>query len=239
VDTVDDAVASAESEWRAYGVSRQDRAVLAADLRLDLQSAVADGVSPEHILGVDVREFARRLADEAGVPRARPEYGRVVRTAMTGAVLGGCAGLIVLTLGHPLMVAWFDLPFRPPLWLAVVVYCGTITALAVSGAVIAVLTRLADLPRIRQTANGMILLLPAPGAFVTLITLWFAAEASHAVTPLLVVFEVALVVTAPVGAVLLARKWAVRDHGRPGHIGRPNDAAANSFLDGTLFTEQQ
>jgi len=218
VDTVDDAVAGAEEEWRAYGVSRQDRVVLAADLRLDLQAAAADGVTPEQILGADVRDLARRLADEAGVLRAQPEYGRVVRTAMAGLVLGGCAGFIVVTIGHPVMVAWFDLPFRPPLWLALLVFCGTIAAPAVGGAVIAVRTRLADLPGIRRTANALILLLPVSGAVITPVMWWFATAVGHNpdLIMLIVAVEVALATAALVGAILLARMWSLRDGGHRG-----------------------
>jgi hypothetical protein len=213
VDTVDDAIAVADREWRAYGVSHPDRAVLAGDLRLDLQAAAAEGATPEQILGADVRDFARRLADEAGVRRAQPEYGRVVRTAMIGVVLGICVGFIVDAIGHPLLVAWFDLPFRPPIWLAVLLYFGIITLFAVGGAVVAVRTRLADLPGIRQTTNAMILLLPASGA-VSVPVIWWSATAVGPLSPVIVAIEVALAAAALIGAILLARTWALRDHRR-------------------------
>ncbi|MFE9202706.1 hypothetical protein [Micromonospora sp. NPDC007230] len=216
MDLIDEAIATAEREWRAYGVHRQDRVALAADLRLELQSAAADNVTPEQLLGADLRDFARRLADEAGVRRTRYEYGRVVRTALTGAVLGACVGMLLLILVYPLLVAWIDAPrgFRMPILLAVLLYYGTAAALAAGGAVIAVRTRLGDLPKIRQTGNAMIVLLPIAGAVVTPITMGFAKVAGYSTHPLIVAIEAVLVTTAVAGGILLARKWALRDHGR-------------------------
>ncbi|GAA4561442.1 hypothetical protein GCM10023176_00030 [Micromonospora coerulea] len=226
MDPIDEAITTAEREWRAYGVHRQDRAMLAADLRLELQSAAADDVTPEQFLGADLRGFARRLADEAGVRRAQPEYGRGVRTALTGAVFGACVGAIVLVLVYPLLVTWFDMPrgFRIPapgragrlaaIVLAVLLYYGTAAALAAGGAFIAVRARLGDLPRIRQTANAMIVLLPVAGAVVTPITMGFAKAVGYSTHPLIVAIEAALVTTAVVGAILVARRWSLRDHGR-------------------------
>ena len=86
--TIDTALTNVEREWQAYGVSSRDRAALAADLRGDLQSAADSGAGPEELIGADVRGFARRLADEAGVHRSQAEYGRVVATSLAGSVLG-------------------------------------------------------------------------------------------------------------------------------------------------------
>ncbi|WP_433392405.1 hypothetical protein [Micromonospora sp. KLBMP9576] len=215
MDVIDEAVATAEREWRAYGVGRPDRAVLAADLRLELESAAADGVTPEQLLGTDLRGLARRLADEAAVSRVPPEYARVVQTALAGAALGACVGALVLVLGYPLLVAWLDVPrgFRMPLVLAVLLYYGTAAAIAVGGAVVAVRTRLGDLPRIRHTANAMLVLLPLAGPVVTPIVMGLAGVFGYSTNPLVVAGEVALVVAAVAGATLLARKWSLRDGG--------------------------
>ncbi|WP_052744752.1 hypothetical protein [Micromonospora sp. HK10] len=218
MNAIDQALSTMEREWRAYGVRRQDRATLAADLRLELQSAAADGVTPEQLLDADLRGFARRLADEAGVSCVPPEYGRVVRTALTGTVLGGCVGLIGYLLIFPLMVAAFDLPrsVRVPILLAVLVYYGSVAALAAGGAVVAVRTRLGDLPRIRRTASAMLVLLPLAGAAAIPLAMGFARAFGYTTDPLVVAAEVGIVVAAVVGAVLLARWWSVRD---PGGLG--------------------
>ena len=62
-DSTDRVLAEVDREWRRCGVDRRHRVALAADLRTDLQQAVADGRSPAELLGPDVPAFARRLAD--------------------------------------------------------------------------------------------------------------------------------------------------------------------------------
>ncbi|GAA0713427.1 hypothetical protein Drose_21905 [Dactylosporangium roseum] len=222
MDTIDDAVMIADREWRACGVRRRDRTALAADLRLDLESAAADGVTPRQLIGDDLRGFARRLADEAGVRRAPHEYGRVIRTALTGAVLGGCAGAVVLMIAYPLMVRLVDLPrgFRVPLLLAVLLYYGTAAGLAAGGAVVAVRLRLRDLPGVRRTANAMLVLVPLAGVVVTPVVMRFARSTGYSTAPLVVAAEAGLVVAAVAGAVALARRWSMR-----GHDGRRAPAA--------------
>lgn len=248
MDSVDQAIARADREWRAYGVSPSDRSVLATDLRLDLQSAAADGATPEQMLGADIGEFARRLADEAGVPLAPPAYGRVVRTALAGLILGLGVGFVVEISAHQLLVAWFDLPFEPPLWLAMLVFFGTIGAFGVAGAVVAVRVRLAGLPGIRRTARAMILLLPAAGAIATTVIWWFAtaldrvgdphvgnvrpaidpAPLVERLQPVLIALAAAFAVAAAAGAVILARWWSLRDGGdrRRGGLSAARGAAA-------------
>ncbi|WFE28285.1 hypothetical protein O7623_03480 [Solwaraspora sp. WMMD791] len=213
MDTIDDAVATADAAWRAYGVTHADRAALAADLRSELEAAVADGVTPAQLLGDDVPGLARRLADEAGVARVPAEYGRVVRTALAGAVAGTVVGYLAMMVIYPVVVHLVDLPrsFRVPLLLAVAVYYGIPAALLVAGAVVAVRTRLRDLPRIRATATRMLLLMPTAGIVVTPVTIAYAWATGFSTVPTVVAFEIALVVGAIVGATVLARRWAVRD----------------------------
>lgn len=213
MNAIDEALSTMEREWRAYGVRREDRAVLAADLRSELQSAAAEGVTPEQLLDADLRGFARRLADEAGMSRVRPAYGRVLRTALAGTLLGACVGVALYALVYPLMVAAFDLPrgLRVPILLAVLVYYGTAAAFAAGGAAVAVRTRLRDLPRIRRTGNALLVLLPLAGAVATPVTMGFAWVFGYTTDPLVVAVEVGLVAAAVVGAILLARWWSLRD----------------------------
>jgi hypothetical protein len=103
VDSIEETLATAERAWRAHGVPRADRVALAADLRLDLESAAADGVGPAQLLGEDVPGFARRLAEEAGIRREPPELGRLLGTALVGGALGTTAGLGALLLLYRLL----------------------------------------------------------------------------------------------------------------------------------------
>ncbi|MDG4786581.1 hypothetical protein O7626_11675 [Micromonospora sp. WMMD1102] len=176
MDTIDNVLAEADRAWRAYGIGRADRATLAADLRLDLEAAAADGGDPAQLVGGDVAGFARRLADEAGVRRVRHDYGRLLRTALAGAALGGVGGYVVLAALYPLFVRAVDIPrsIEIPVYLAVAVYYGVPAAVVVTGAVTAVRLRLGDLPQIRRTAWLMGVLLPVAGILVTLHA-WFVA----------------------------------------------------------------
>lgn len=220
MDTIDDVVATAEAEWRAYGVLAADRATLAADLRNELEAAATDGITPGHLLGDDVRGFARRLADESGVARAPREYRRVLRTALTGAVLGTALGFVVLAALYPAMVRMFDLPrgFRIPVLLAVFLYYGTAAALAVAGAVVAVRTRLRDLPRAHATGRAMSVMLPLAGALITPVTIMFAWSTDYATTVPVVLAEMAMAIGGFAGATVLARRWALRDRTGKGTV---------------------
>jgi hypothetical protein len=47
VDSIDQAIDTIDREWRTHGLNRRDRTTLAADLRVDLQSAVDEGACPK------------------------------------------------------------------------------------------------------------------------------------------------------------------------------------------------
>lgn len=212
MDTIATAVATAESEWRTYGVTGVDRADLAADLRSELEAAAVDGVSPAQLLGDDVRGLARRLADEAGVVRVPPRYARVVGTALAGSVAGAVVGYLAMMVIYPAVVHLVDLrrDFDVPLLLAIVVYYALPAALLVTGAVVAVRIRLRDLPRIRATANAMVVLLPVAGIVVTPITIAFAWSTGYSPVIAIVAVQIGLVVAAIATATTLARQWSVR-----------------------------
>lgn len=213
MDTIDDAVAIAEAQWRAYGVTEAGRAALAADLRSELEAAATDGVTPAQLLGDDLPGLARRLADEAGVARVPAEYARIVRTALGGAVAGAAVGYLAMMIIHPVAVHLVDLPrsFKVPLLLAIVVHFGIPAALLVTGAATAVRTRLRDLPKVRATANRMLLLIPLAGIVGTLITIAFAWSTGFSLVLAVVAVEIGLVVAAVIGATVLARHWALRE----------------------------
>lgn len=215
VHTVDTALTNVEREWQAYGVSRLDRAVLAADLRVDLQSAADSGADPDDLIGADVRGFARRLADEAGVHRGQAEYGRVVGTSMIGSVLGLVAGFGLFLVLSPAMVALVDLPRgetfdRIWMWAGILLfYAGLVTGVTV-GAMLAARLRLRDLPCIRRTTRAMAVTMPLAGTLVLPVLLGVPQLLGQGADILLVSFEVAIIVGVAVGAVVFARRWATR-----------------------------
>ncbi|WP_051724211.1 hypothetical protein [Micromonospora chokoriensis] len=213
MDTIDRLLGEADQAWRGYGVGSADRATLAADLRLDLRAAAADGGDPAQLLGGDVAGFARRLADEAGVRRVRGDYSRILGTALIGAVLGVALGCGLLMAAYPAFVRMVDIPrsIDVPVQLAVAVYYGIPAAVVAAGAVIAVRTRLRDLPKIRRTARLMIVLVPTAGIVITPITVGFAWSTDYSTAPPVVVAEIAMVLAALAGATALARRLSLRE----------------------------
>jgi hypothetical protein len=215
VDTVESAVAIAVNTWRAYGVGPADRAALADDLRLDLRDAVADGRTPADLLGPDVAAFARRLADEAGVDRLAAQNGRLLGTASVGGLLGAIVAFLLLVVVFPLIIRGSDLAsnVQVPIQVAVGVFYGIPSAAVLAGAIIAVRVRLHDLPRLGSTVRAMTVLLPLTAVVITPITMGFAWTTQYSSSTPIVLIEVALVAGALAGAIVLARRWALR--GRP------------------------
>jgi hypothetical protein len=213
VDPIEKTLATADRAWRAHGVHRDDRAALAADLRLDLESAAADGVGPAQLLGEDVPGFARRLAEEAGVRREPPELGRLLNTALVGALFGAAAGFGVFLLLYRLLEVLVDLREDPgvPVQVVVALYYGFPAAFVVAGAVAAVRIHLRQLPRIRATAYAMALLLPLTGIVITPVTMAFAWTTGYSTSATVVGAEVLIVAGALAGATVLARRWALRE----------------------------
>jgi hypothetical protein len=214
VATIDSVLAETDRAWRAYGVGSAQRQALGADLRLDLQAAVADGIDPAQLIGDDISGFARRLADEAGVRRPRQEYGRLLGTALAGAALGGALGFVVLMVLYPLFVRVADIPrsIEVPVQVAVAVYYGVPAAVVIAGAVIAVRLRLRDLPQVHGTARWMSLLLPLTGIVITPVTMAFAWTTGYSDALPTVLAEVGLVLGTLAGATILARRLSLRSH---------------------------
>ncbi|MEU8287584.1 hypothetical protein AB0C01_24975 [Micromonospora sp. NPDC048905] len=224
MDTIDRLLGEADQAWRGYGVGTADRATLAADLRLDLRAAASDGGDPAQLLGGDVAGFARRLADEAGVRRVREDYGRVVNTALVGAVLGAVVGYAILMAVYPVFVHLLDIrrSIDVPIQLAVAVAYGVPAAVVAAGAVIAVRIRLRHLPEIRRTARLMSVLVPAAGIVVTPITVGFAWATDYSTAPTVVITEIAMVLAAIAGATMVARRLSLRGRRPASDTSRPD-----------------
>ncbi|MFI6759541.1 hypothetical protein ACIBF5_10445 [Micromonospora sp. NPDC050417] len=216
--SVEATLATADREWRARGVNRRDRIALATDLRQDLEAAAADGVTPEQLLGPDVRGFARRLADEAGLPGVPRAYQRLLLTALAGTVPGVLAGYLFLFGIYQVIVSIFDLrrDLEVPLAVGLLAYYGTAAALVIGGALVAVRVRMREVPRIGRTLAAMSVLLPLAGVAITPVTMGFASLTNYASSAPVLLIEVAMVLSALAGATVLARWWALREGGAAG-----------------------
>ncbi|MBQ1052751.1 hypothetical protein KBX50_30390 [Micromonospora sp. C51] len=212
---VDHLLAAADREWRALGIHRRDRATLAADLRSELDAATADGIDPAELLGTDPTGFALRIAEEAGVQRIPPRYGQVLGVASAGAVLSLISGYILVIGLHQAFVAAFDLPrdVRVPVWLAAGIFYGSVAAVVVAGAVLAVRIALREVPRIRHTATRMTLLLPPTIAAAIAAAAAFGWALDFPLTPLAIGTEATIVLAAFLAATALARRKSVTSAG--------------------------
>ncbi|MBU2671026.1 hypothetical protein KOI35_46770 [Actinoplanes bogorensis] len=216
--TVDETINAAGQEWRRLGVSAQDRRTLAADLRLDLEAAVADGVPADQLIDGDVQVFARRLVEESGVRHVPPRYGTIVATALAGAVVGVLVGALIVAGVHMVMVTLFDLPgdFNVPVAIAAGIYYAGVGLVALAGAVIGVLILLRNVPAIGRTAAAMAWLTPLSAIVVVPLIMLFARTTGYSTAVSIVLTEVALTIAGFVGATVLARRWTlIRGAGSP------------------------
>ena len=172
------------------------------------------------MLGPDIAEFARRLADEADVARVAPERRRLLVTALTGAAVGALVGYVLLPFVRFISPSG---SMRVPVQVAVLCYYGLPAIVVVAGAVLAVRIRLRDLPRIRATGRAMMVLLPVAGILVTPLTMAFAWSTGYSTYLPVVITEIAMVMAALGGATVLARQWSLRERRRPSATGAPPD----------------
>jgi hypothetical protein len=208
---VDTLVTATDRRWRALGVRPDDRAILAADLRAELEAAAADGLDPADLVGADVTGFARRVAEEAGVERTPPLYGPVLGVATGGAVLSLIVGYCLVNAVYDVFVALFDLPrgFHVPIWLAAAVFYGGVAAVVVTGAAVGVRVALRHAPRIRDTAKRMSLLLPPALTLAVVAAVAVGGAFDFALTPAVIGAEALVVLAGFLAATAAARRSSV------------------------------
>jgi hypothetical protein len=211
---IDDAIAIAEHEWRLSKVDPRDIAALSRDLRLDLAAAAADGVTPQQLVG-DVRTFARRVAEEADARHVPYEYQRLLLTALAGTLPGLVVGKVAMSVVPEL----FDGPLTG--WHAALVYYGAGAAGVLLGSLLTVAVLMRDVAEIRRTVRAMAVLVPLAGLAVTPVAMGFAALTGYSLALPIIATELALVAGALAGAIVLARRWALR-----GRYGRAAQTAA-------------
>jgi len=209
--TIDEAIRAAGREWRRLGVPSGDRRALASDLRLDLEAARADGVPAERLIEGDVRDFARRLAVEAGVRHVPPRYGRIVATALAGALVGAVAGVVFVAGVYMIVTQLLGRPgdFGLPLVVAACVYYGGVGLVSFGGALVGVLVVLRRVPAIGRTAAAMTALTPLAAVVMVPLLMLFAWSTGYRTSAAVVLAEVALAVAAFGAAVVLARRWSL------------------------------
>jgi hypothetical protein len=204
-----------DQRLRRLHLARGDRRTIVAEVRGDLETAAADGVNPEALIGPDVDAFARE-AVEAGGYRPRPhDYPRVLAGGILAAgVTLIAAYLLIVELLQPALASWFtldrDYPSAGP-----VVVLGGIAVLAVVGTLGALAWLLAGRPAARETVRRAALLTPIGVAVGIAAAVAVARDPDHAVTVATVSGQVLLVAVPVVAALGISRWWAVRTAADP------------------------
>jgi hypothetical protein len=199
--TVDDVLAIAEHEWRLCELNVRDREALSADLRADLDAALADGASLDDMIGQDVRGFARHLATEAGARRVPYEYGRLFRVALAGLMPGLVLGFLFIT----------GLAITPDTRAALATFYAVTAAVVLAGPIAAIRWRMRDALGVHRTVAALSLALPLAAIVATPLTFGFAWLSGYSMSPPALLLEVALILALFTAAVLAARRWALRD----------------------------
>ncbi|GIM91925.1 hypothetical protein [Paractinoplanes toevensis] len=209
--TIDEAITAAGQEWRRLGVPARDRQALAADLRLDLEAAVADGVPADQLIDGDVTVFARRLVEESGVRHVPARYGQIAATALAGAVVGVLVGVLVVAGLYMILVRLFNLPgdFNAPVAVAAGIYYGGIGLVALAGAVIGVLILLRHVPAIGRTAAAITVLVPLSAIVMVPLLMLFARATGYSTAISIVLIEIALSIAGFAAVTTLARRWSL------------------------------
>ena len=95
-------------------------------------------------------------------------------------------------------------------WFAALVYYVAGAAGVLAGCLGTVAVLMWDVIEIRRTVAAMTLLLPLAGLAITPVTMGFAALTGYSTALPIVAMEMALVGGALAGAIVLARRWALR-----------------------------
>lgn len=192
--------------WRRIGVSREDAAEMAAELRGDLAAAEEDGRDPQSYVGGDPAGFARAWASERGAVPVRPRVGRLVTAAVLGGVPGGLAGLFMAfglssdAMGE--VLGERDLPLA--LIMALYALSGAFAWAGILAGASAVLRFHADAAR-RRTVLALALALPPAGVVAAAATMLLARRLRYAYDPMYFALEAATPVLVIAGTVALTR----------------------------------
>jgi hypothetical protein len=202
--------AELDRSLRRLRLSRADRQTIVGEVRGDLETATADGVSPEALIGPDVDAFARAAVEAAGYrPRAQ-DYPRILSGGVLGAGVAVVAAyLLIVELLQPALASWFDLDGRFPSLGPAVVF-GGIAVVAVLGTLGALGWLLAGRSAARATVTRAALLVPIAAATGLAAVVAVGRDPDYTLGVPTVIGQALLVLVPVVAALSFARWWALR-----------------------------
>ncbi len=195
---------------RRLHIARGDRRTFVDEVRSDLQTAAAEGVSPAALLGPDIDAFARE-AIQAGGYRPQPhDYQRVlVGGGLAAAVAVVGAYFLIVELLTPALASVFELdghyPTGGPVMASV-----AIALISLLGLLAALKRLLAGRPAVRETLIRVALLTPL-GALAGIAGAVAVARApDYTATEANAYMQVLFLVLPVLAALGVSRWWAVR-----------------------------
>jgi hypothetical protein len=207
---IDEVTAELDRSLRRMRLSRDDRRTVVGDVRADLETAAADGVSPVALIGPDIDAFARKTVDAGGYLPRRRDFSRVIAGGVLATVVVVVAAyLLIVEVLQPLFASWFTLDGHYPTAGPVVVYAA-ITLGGLLGTLAGLRWLLTDRPAARPTVTRAALLLPIGAAAGIAAVVALARTPNYRSTPGTVTLQVLFVLIGVATALAVARWWAVR-----------------------------
>ena len=191
-------------------LARQDRRLIMAEVRADLEAAAGDGVSPQTLIGADIAAFARETVSLGGY---RPRPGHYRRVLIGGVVVATVALVaayaLIIGVVQPALSSWFTLDRHYPVLGPVVMLCAVVIV-GVLGVLVGLRALLAGRVAARETLRRAALLLPVGAAGGAVSVIAVASAPGYRVTLGAVTLQVLIALLGVVLPLAVARWWALR-----------------------------
>jgi hypothetical protein len=209
-EQIDQVTEELDRSLRRMHLSRNDRRTVVDDVRADLETAAADGVSPDALVGWDVDAFARKTVDAGGYRPQPRDYPRVLAGGILATVVVVVAAYwLIVGVLQPLFASWLTLDRHYPTAGPVVV-CAAIALVGLLGTLAGLRWLLAGRTAARPTLRRAALLLPIGGASGIAAAIALAHDPDYNSTPGAVTLQVLFVLLGVAVALGVARWGAVR-----------------------------
>lgn len=201
-------LAQLDQAWRRLGVPRNDRRLLAADLRPDLQAAAADGLDPAGLLTPDVDTFAQLLADAHGVAQVPPRLADVQLGGLLGAILALVLGAASATGLQRVLTDRVQLSGRYPVAGPVLVF-GLLAAAGFLGCLLGIHLAVRGRPAAGATVRRAALFLPLMAGLGVGLAVALGKSTDYSDAPAVALAECGIVIVSCAVALVAARRSAI------------------------------
>lgn len=209
-EQIDHTTANLDRRLRRQRLPRRDRRVIVEEVRSDLQTAAAAGVSPAVLVGPDIDAFARATIEAGGYRRRSNDYPKLLTGGVLAAAVAVVVGyLLVVELLTPALSSWFTLDGHYPTAGPLVVY-GAVALSGLLGILAAVNCLLRGRPAARETLRNAAFLVPIGAGAATAAVIAVARDPDYTTTWASITLQVLLLVLGVALALSVARYWAVR-----------------------------